>query len=153
MTTFGLFFTFVSLMIISVVTDKSAEKVKANDTVQAEVNVATGMNAPLMEKENEADVQAAQENIEREKRGEKPIYRPPPITTATIFFQILLMLSAIYYAMLLTDWSTKTVFTSGVTQPTPFSFWIQMSAQWVGMLVYLYSMSAPLFCPDRYKNE
>lgn len=60
------------------------------------------------------------------------------------------MLAAVYYAMLLTNWSTKTVFTTGVTIPTPFSFWIQMSAQWISMLVYLYSMTAPLCCPDRF---
>lgn len=86
MTIMGLIFTFLSLMIISASTFKEEKDVMAEDTAQAEVNVATGVNAPLMETENAADVKAAEENIEREKRGEKPIYRPLPITTATIFF-------------------------------------------------------------------
>lgn len=124
MTIIGLFFTFISLMVISAATFKDEKQVHNMDTDQAAVNVATGMNAPLMEKEDASDVAAAQENIEREAKGEKPIYRPLPITTATIFFQALLILAAVYYAMLLTDWSTKSIFTTGVSVPTSFSFWI-----------------------------
>lgn len=82
----GLAFTFISLLVISAATFKDAEVTSLNDTDQAKANVATGINAPLMEKENASDVKVAQENEAREARGEKPIYRPLPITSATIFF-------------------------------------------------------------------
>jgi hypothetical protein len=86
MTTIGLFFTFISLMIISTQTFKEEKKTYAEDTAQAGVNMATGINAPLMEQENQDDVKAAEENLKRVEKGEKPVYRPLPITTATIFF-------------------------------------------------------------------
>jgi hypothetical protein len=109
-----------------------------------------------MEKENAADVKVAQENVAREARGEKPIYRPLPITNATIIFQFLLILAAVYYAMLLTNWGQPSLFedsTFDFFSKSAYSYWIQLSAQWVSMLLYLYSMVAPLLCPDRYKNE
>lgn len=113
------------------------------------------MNAPLMEKESAEDVKVAQENAEREKRGEKPIYRPLPISPATIFFQALLILAAIYYAMLLTNWGQPSLFdgsTYNFYAKSHHTYWIQMSALWVAQFMYMYSMLAPLFCPDRFSD-
>lgn len=75
----GLIFTFVSLLVISAHTYKEEEEEKR------EV-VATSINAPLMEKETAEDIKVAEENVKREERGEKPIHKTLPITSATIFF-------------------------------------------------------------------
>ena len=48
--------------------------------------VATSINAPLMEKETAEDVKVAEENVKRKERGETPIHKTLPITSATIFF-------------------------------------------------------------------
>lgn len=59
----GMVFTFISLLIISAATFKEEKTYEANDNAQAAVNVATGLNAPFMEKENAEDVKLAQQNI------------------------------------------------------------------------------------------
>lgn len=141
----GLVFTFISLLVISAATFKEEEQEKKDV-------VATSINAPLMEKETAEDVKIAEENAERKARGEKPIQKALPITSATIFFQALLILAAVYYSMLLTNWGTPTLFSTSSFSfftKSEYSFWIQMVAQWVSVLVYLFSMTAPLCCPDR----
>lgn len=152
----GLVFTFASLIVISSATAKDEKAVQTNDNAQAAVNVATGMNAPLMEKESAEDVKLAQANIQKEAKGEAPEYRPLPITPATIMFQALLILSAVYYSMLLTNWGTPSLFNNSTINffnKSYYGYWIQISAQWVSMLIYLYSMTAPLLCPDRFSDE
>jgi hypothetical protein len=150
----GLLFTFISLFVISSATVKSEEQVMHNDEAQAELNVATGINAPLMEKENPEDVKIAEENIEREARGEKPLPRKLPITNATLMFQFLLILATMYYAMILTNWGNPTLYGANKNfvmfpQTTEFSYWIQLVAQWISILLYLFSLLAPLFCKNR----
>lgn len=114
------------------------------------------MNAPLMEQENADDVRIAQENAARVAAGEKPINRPLPITKATILFQALLILAAVYYSMLLTNWGQPSLFTNDnfqFFQKSEYAYWIQLSAMWCSMLMYLYSLTAPLLCPDRFNKE
>ena len=72
----GLIFTFISLLTISSQTSKEGEV----------ENVATAINAPMMEKETEEDVKIAEENEKLVKDGKKPESKPLPITTATIIF-------------------------------------------------------------------
>lgn len=63
----GLIFTFVSLLVISAASYKEEEEEEKKEVV------ATSINAPLMEKETAEDVKIAEENVEREAKGEKPI--------------------------------------------------------------------------------
>ena len=56
----GLVFTFISLFIISAASFKEEKTYEANDNTQAAVNVATGLNAPFIEKESAEDVKLAQ---------------------------------------------------------------------------------------------
>lgn len=53
-----------------------------------------------------------------------------PITPATILFQVLLILAAIYYSMLLTNWGNPTIFdnTSSFFASNNTSFWIKLVA-------------------------
>ena len=150
----GLLFTFVCLFVISAATVKQEEDYMRNDTEQAQINVATGMNAPLMEKESAEDVKIAEENIQREAQGEKPLPRKLPITPATLMFQFLLVLAAIYYAMILTNWGNPTLYGESKNyqffpNQTRFSYWVQLVAQWISILLYLFSLTAPLFCKNR----
>lgn len=74
-----------------------------------------------------------------------------PITPATIFFQLLLVLASIYYSMLLTNWGNPTIFESTSTffSANGTSFWIKLVAQWLSTALYLFSMFAPMIFPDR----
>ena len=92
----GLFFTFASLLVISSTKKKEEEH-----------NVAVAVNSALLE--NSIDNGLVVADIK--DRGVKNIAKEMhvfPITTATIHFQGLLVLSAIYFAMLLTNWGAPT---------------------------------------------
>ena len=93
---FGCFFTFTSLLVISASTQKEEEK-----------NLAVAVNSALLENEGDdgAVVQDIEENGVKKTAQEMHVF---PITTATILFQALLVLSAIYFAMLLTNWGSPT---------------------------------------------
>ena len=74
-----------------------------------------------------------------------------PISSQTIFFQALLVLASIYYAMLLTNWGNPTLFDNTVDffESNYTSFWIKLVAQWISMAIYLFSMIAPVIFRNR----
>ena len=86
----GGFVTAVSLMVISSTTKKSDKN-----------NLTTRMNQPLME--DEEDTHERLDKVENKINGETVDHDEMhsfPITSATIFFQLLLILAAVYYSML-----------------------------------------------------
>ena len=134
----GLFFTFISLLIISSTTKKSD-------------NLTTKMNAPLIEDEDND-----YEKLESvEKKDGKVLTQEDmhafPISGPTIVFQALLVLSAIYFSMLLTNWGNPTVFEDTVRfyEANTTSLWIKLVAMWLSMAIYMFSMVAPMIFPDR----
>jgi hypothetical protein len=67
-----------------------------------------------------------------------------------------MLLAAIYMAMLLTNWGNPIGSYNGVKSTATFfpaggnaSFWMQYTAQWCSMGIYLFSLLAPLIFPDR----
>ncbi|CDW86304.1 membrane protein [Stylonychia lemnae] len=136
----GLIFTFFSLIIISSSTKKSDA-----------TNLTTQMNQPLIEDE--------EDNHERvdpvvKKDGTQLNHEDLhafPISSQTIFFQALLVLASIYYAMLLTNWGNPTLFEDTIDfyESNYTSFWIKLVAQWISMAIYLFSMIAPVIFRNR----
>lgn len=75
-----------------------------------------------------------------------------PITSVTIQFQLLLILAAMYYAMLFTNWNNPDLYksdTHGEETRDMGTFWLKIVVQWITMALYLLSLIAPLLCPDR----
>lgn len=74
-----------------------------------------------------------------------------PVSSATILFQALLILSAVYLSMLLTNWGNPTIFdnTTDYFEANATSFWIKLITQWISILIYLFSLLAPIIFPDR----
>ena len=70
------------------------------------------------------------------------------ISSQTIFFQLTMMLSSMYYAMLCTNWLEPGLYTDG-TYGSATTYWLKMVCLWLSSLVYLYSMVAPLLFPNR----
>lgn len=141
----GLFFTFFALLIIS----SSTKKADAT-------NLTTRINQPLMEDEEEAHNALTSNELEpiRKKDGttlNQEEMHAFPISSQTIFFQALLTLAAVYYAMLLTNWGNPTLFESTVDfyASNTASFWIKLVTEWLSMGIYLFSMVAPLVFRDR----
>lgn len=74
-----------------------------------------------------------------------------PVSSATILFQALLILSAIYLSMLLTNWGNPTIFDDSTDyfEANSTSFWIKLVTQWISILIYLFSLLGPMLFPDR----
>jgi len=64
---------------------------------EEEKNGTNGMNAMLVEKVEESDTR----DIESAAAEDPHVF---PISTATIFFQLLMVFACLYYCMLLTNW-------------------------------------------------
>ena len=136
----GAFITIISLMVISSTTKKSDKD-----------NLTTRINQPLME--NDEDDHERLEPVTK-KNGEtldQDQLHSFPISSATIFFQVLLILASVYYSMLLTNWGNPTIFDDTTTfyASNNTSFWIKLVAQWLSTVIYLFSMFAPMLFPDR----
>ena len=74
-------------------------------------NLTTKLNDPLME--SEEDNHERLESVDNKINGEtvdQDEMHSFPITSATIFFQLLLILAAVYYSMLLTNWGNPSIF-------------------------------------------
>ena len=87
------------------------------------------MNQPLME--DEEDAKGELEPINGQSVDGEAL-NTFPISTASIYFQLLLILGACYYAMLLTNWGNPTVFTDQNGRTIPYysshdqSFWVKL---------------------------
>lgn len=53
--------------------------------------------------------------------------------------------------MLLTNWGNPTVFEETTTYfaANETSFWVKLVAMWITILIYTFSMLAPIIFPDR----
>lgn len=131
----GLFFNFFALLTIAGSTSKDSDKTLTND-------MAAGMM------ENEDEVNAPEEDIEDAKE-ETHVF---PISSATILFQLLMILSSIYLAMLFTNWGDPFVLSNqdAFFAANMQSYWINMAAMWVAQAVYLFSLTAPFFIDRDY---
>ena len=92
----GAFVTVISLFVISSTTSKSDKQ-----------NLTTQMNKPLMEEEDDGKQELEPINGQTVDGEATNTF---PISSASIYFQLLLILGAFYYAMLLTNWGNPTVF-------------------------------------------
>ncbi|KAN0120796.1 Serine incorporator/TMS membrane protein [Russula decolorans] len=76
------------------------------------------------------------------------------------WFHIIFVLGAMYVAMLLTDWN---VIRTGPSSPSAdgddiyigrseTAMWMRIVSSWVCMLLYMWSLLAPVFMPDRFSD-
>jgi hypothetical protein len=70
------------------------------------------------------------------------------------WFHVIFALGAMYVAMLLTDWN---VVRAGKADPdsvyigrSETAMWMRVVSSWVCMLLYMWSLLAPVVMPDRY---
>ena len=59
------------------------------------------------------------------------------------------MLSSMYYAMLCTNWMEPGLYKSGDIATSKSTYWLKVVCLWLSLLVYLFSMIAPVLFPDR----
>jgi len=144
MTVFGLFFVWSSLIVVSAVTTKEDEK-----------QMATQLNSGMLSSEHESRGLTVNDLELKDgltkSAAEMHVF---PITNTTIYFQFLLMLSAIYYSMLLTNWGApvyRNLNSAFLFNSEDESYWCQIIAMWISIASYLYSLIAPILMPQRYE--
>ena len=60
------------------------------------------------------------------------------------------ILASSYYCMVLTNWATlQSSFSLSDPKTGDASMWIQASAQWAALLLYIWALVAPKLFPDR----
>lgn len=74
-----------------------------------------------------------------------------PISRETIVFQLAMMLAAMYYSMLCTNWLNPGLYTNG-DNTSDLVFWLKTVALWISLAIYLFSMVAPIVFPNRDFN-
>ena len=114
----GLFFTFLSLLIVGGSTTKGDDPTLTGD-----------MASHMMEKEEDTQTYkqinpSANDNKEGGKTAEEA--HVFPISTATIMFQGLMVLASVYYSMLMTNWGDPSVMEStyGFFSDNYMSYWV-----------------------------
>lgn len=70
------------------------------------------------------------------------------ISSATIHFQLAMMLSSIYYSMLCTNWLNPSLFHHQAPSDEGV-YWLKLGCLWASVAVYFYSLLAPVLLEGR----
>lgn len=139
----GLFFTVFSLTIVSAST-------KSDD----ETNLTSEVGGHLIEKKGDLDDKEDIEDgtadaLNRNPRDDQS--HVFAISQATITFQGCMVLSAMYMAMLCTNWGDVTLFenTTSFFEHSNGTYWLKIVAEWITLFLYIFSLVAPLLFPNR----
>lgn len=136
----GLFVTFVSLG-MSGATIKSEDEPEHDKEKEAESDDEDTKTKPILDENQRA-------SQKKHKLAESHVFA---ISNATIIFQVTMIFSAIYLAMLCTNWGSVTVFdnTTDFFQHSQGSFWLKIVAQWFTIGIFLFSLVGPMLFPNR----
>ncbi|CAL1716600.1 unnamed protein product [Somion occarium] len=106
----------------------------------------------LEEEEDEDEDEVAGETRDDERSGTRYNYS---------WFHVIFAIGAMYVAMLLTDWNVvKQVSGSGPSDPdddvyigrSEVAMWMRVVSSWICMLLYIWSLVAPVLMPDRFDD-
>ena len=88
--------------------------------------------------------------IDQEPEAGHAGYSSPTLKPILQSLAAVFVLASCYYAMVLTNWATLQS-SDGINNPRggDTSYWLQASAQWAVLLMYLWSLVAPRLFPDR----
>lgn len=65
-----------------------------------------------------------------------------------VIFVIVMMLGALYLAPVITNWATEAVDIAS-SRASSAGMWVSMASQWFTTVLYLWTIIAPLCCPNR----
>lgn len=176
----GIFFTLLSLFIISASTAKKGqgadhlmeeaeEEKKEGELTEEQVQLAherqagiavqpgqknqDGTGAPAVQHRTRDDGNDSDDGETlHDRRGQGKAKFA--ISPQTIQFQLLLILSSVYYCMLFTNWMNPELFTSksDTDKKAMGTFWLKFVCEWITMFIYVFSLVAPLIFRDRDFN-
>jgi len=147
----GILVTWFALFMMSGTAPTGEEKPKGGAAVDNEEKMSlsaneTKENADETKVKKRADGDDSDE--EHDKKKKAFIFA---ISKETIIFQLIMMLSAMYYAMLCTNWLQPGLYTRGSNTASQEKqiYWLKVVSLWISLLIYVYSMVAPMLFPDR----
>lgn len=137
----GLLFMFFVLIYVG------AQTVKSPAQTQEEKPAAQKVTGQAV-----AAVTESADNEGKEKFTSQDKDEAPEVTLKTAMFHMLMMFASVYYSMEITNWGSPKI-QSGIN-PTAFSdpwvgYGVMLAAQWIGILLFVWSLIAPRVCPDR----
>lgn len=74
---------------------------------------------------------------------------PKPVTYVYSFFHLSFALASLYSAMLLTGWTNPKSDNQELIDVGWTSVWVRMCTQWITAALFIWSLVAPIFFPDR----
>jgi len=93
------------------------------------------------EKKDNDEEEEEEENISEEEQAAKKY--------DWIVFHILMTVASMYACMLLTSWSTNEYSSTEEQFSSAESFWVKVASQWLVMILYIWTLVAPILFPDR----
>jgi len=131
-------------------TDEKAPKPKSVDPEALTAQDSDAERSAEDPKSSESD----EEDSDAERAGEAPERN---VTYNYSFFHLTFALAAMYLAMVLTNWESVSVFTGDTTgtentilvDQGMASVWVKVISSWLTLILFSWSMLAPIFFPDR----
>eukprot|EP00468_Gymnochlora_sp_CCMP2014_P002921 CAMPEP_0167755714 /NCGR_PEP_ID=MMETSP0110_2-20121227/8980_1 /TAXON_ID=629695 /ORGANISM="Gymnochlora sp., Strain CCMP2014" /LENGTH=252 /DNA_ID=CAMNT_0007641737 /DNA_START=516 /DNA_END=1277 /DNA_ORIENTATION=+ len=105
----------------------------------------------VQQDEEEGDVKKGEQTEEGEE-GEEAKLTPEQIENIffnNFTFHVIMTIASMYVAMLLTRWSSQDYSGDGTRYVSEESFWVQTSSLWLLMILYIWTLCAPVLFPDR----
>ncbi|KAJ8509153.1 hypothetical protein ONZ45_g8668 [Pleurotus djamor] len=114
---------------------------------------AGAIPASALDEDDDDDDDVATDSHDDERAGTRYNYA---------WFHIIFAIAAMYVAMILTDWNvvSKTPLSDAPANPdsdvyigrSEVAMWMRVVSSWVCMLLYMWSLLAPVFMPDRFDD-
>jgi hypothetical protein len=132
--------------------DESAEKTLKQESPDPEAQSAPDSDAERSAEDPKSS--DSEEDSDAERTGEAPERN---VAYNYSFFHVTFFLAAMYLAMVLTNWESVSVFTGDTTgsentilvDQGMASVWVKVISSWLTLILYVWSMLAPIFFPDR----
>jgi len=145
-TFFGIAFTFLALIYAAV----RAGTINASDAVNDNDHLVTSPKAKTHEGEDSSDHSSAEEEHSSDEDAHG---NGKPVAYNYSFFHLTFFLASMYLGMVLTGWQTVSGGTNNVNEVhvdvSMASVWVKAVSSWVVLLLYLWTVIAPLVFPNR----
>jgi len=138
----GVFFTFISIAYSTTRAAANGIFLGGGDDVNEPL---LGSNEKLELKSGDNSDSDSEDNNFNDDERKSTVYNYS-------FFHLIFGLAGMYIAMLLTDWNTissSNDFTLIIGQSWS-SVWVKVITSWIAILLYLWTVVAPIFYPDNY---
>ena len=108
-------------------------------------------NIILDEEEEKDNGNQQQELVDNRPKDESDEKMRPYKTNIYVAFHGIMTISSVYIAMLLTNWGSPNINDTRLNKfdPSNTSFWLQVVASWIGVLIYAWTIIAQKFFPER----